>query len=91
MEKINGRKAQGQGDGAREEPWKKRNFRGRREREEREADEQVDEGGNGRDTSGEERGAREKRTGGVGRLLCKEDIAFFSRVSVRFIPHSKAL
>lgn len=35
--------------------------------------------------------AREKRTGEAARLLCKEGVAFFSRVSVRFISHSKAL
>lgn len=39
------------------------------EREEKEANEQVDEGGNGRDTSGEERGAREKRNERDGPLI----------------------
>lgn len=56
MEKINARKAWGdkEGDGAREELWKKRNFHGGREKRETEADEQVDEGRSSRDTSDEE-------------------------------------
>lgn len=92
MEKINARKGEGGGDkesdGGEEEPWKKRNFRDRKERKR---------GGTSRLTRDETteirvtKNAREKRMVGVARLLCKENVAFFSRVSVRFILHSKAL
>lgn len=90
MEKINARKVLGQG----------RRWRERRIMEEKKFPWQA------RETEGEKRtskltrdgaaeirakNARERRTGGAVRLLCKEDVAFFSRVSVRFIPHSKAL
>lgn len=79
-----------EGDGAREELWKKRNFHGGREKRETERRTSKltrDEAVEIRAT----KNAREKRTGEAARLLCKEGVAFFSRVSVRFISHSKAL